>query len=281
MSHNIGLPRTGPVAPYPTRRSQGTLPMPHPRFAVIAADIPLAREAEARLATRYDLVAPDEAEVIVALGGDGLMLEVLHHTMGRGTPVYGMNRGSVGFLMNRYSEDDLPARLAVAETVALSPLRMTCRGVNGMEVSAHAINEVSLFRQSRQTAKLKIWIDGRERLAELICDGALVCTSAGSTAYNLSAHGPILPVGANVLALTPISAFRPRRWRGAILPHTARVRFEVLEPDKRGVSAVADFTEVRDALCVEVQEDTNCPVRLMYDPEHNLEERILAEQFTA
>jgi NAD+ kinase len=208
------------------------------------------------------------------------MLEVLHDNMERGLPIYGMNCGTIGFLMNEYADDDLPARLARAQAVSLKPLEMQAETVAGDKVAALAINEVSLFRESRQAAKLAIAVDGITRMQELICDGVLVATPAGSTAYNLSAHGPIVPIGAPLLALTPISAFRPRRWRGALLPHTATVGIEVHNPEKRPVSATADFTEVRDVRRVEIREKADAALKLLFDPEHNLEERILTEQFT-
>lgn len=249
------------------------------RVAFAAADTPEAQAALARLTARYGEVAPEDASFIVALGGDGLMLETLHRFMDRKIPIFGMNCGSVGFLLNDYREEGLVERLARAQSVVLHPLRMIARTVDGRTFEALAINEVSLRRETRQAAKLSISIDGVERLGELVCDGALVSTPAGSTAYNLSAHGPIIPLGAGVLALTPISAFRPRRWRGALLPHTARIAFGIREAAKRPVSAVADYTEVRDVATVEVQEDRSVALTLLFDPEHNLEERILKEQF--
>ena len=218
--------------------------------------------------------------MIVALGGDGFMLETLHDQIGTPKPIYGMNRGSVGFLMNEYSEDALLERINLAERAVIHPLRMTALDVRGQEHKALAINEVSLLRQTRQTAKLRISIDGKVRLNELSCDGALVATPAGSTAYNLSAHGPIIPLDAKVLALTPISAFRPRRWRGALLAHTAKVSFEILEADKRPVSAVADNFEVRDVLEVHVAEARDISMRMLFDAGRSLEERVLAEQFS-
>ncbi|MGH6946991.1 MAG: NAD kinase [Kiloniellales bacterium] len=248
-------------------------------IAIVAADSEEAQEARARLAKRYTTVDPDAAAVVVALGGDGFVLETLHRFLERGVPIYGMNCGTVGFLMNQYGEEDLPQRVARAEQATLRPLRMRALTADGQSVEALAINEVSLLRQSRQAAKLRIKIDDVVRLEELICDGALVATPAGSTAYNLSAHGPIIPIGANLLALTPISVFRPRRWRGALLPNSAEVSFEVLEPDKRPVSATADYTEVRDVVRVEVREDKALSMSLLFDPEHDLEERIVKEQF--
>ncbi|MDX2222890.1 MAG: NAD kinase [Rhodospirillaceae bacterium] len=253
--------------------------MPAQNIAFVAADAPAAQEALDTLSARYGNCRPDKADVIVALGGDGFMLDALHDWMACERPIFGMHRGTVGFLMNRYDEEALPERLARAQEFALYPLRMTARDARGQSTQALAINEVSMLRQTRQAAKLRIAVDGRERMPELICDGALVCTPAGSTAYNLSVHGPLLPLDANVLALTPISAFRPRRWRGALLPYGAVVTFDILEPDKRPVSAVADRSEVRDVLSVEVRQDRSTLIRLLFDPEHNLEERILTEQF--
>lgn len=250
------------------------------RVAFVAGPGDEAQGALERLTARYGSTPVDEAEVVVALGGDGFMLEVLHAHLGRDLPIYGMNRGTIGFLLNEYGEDDLPERLARADRVELHPLRMVAETLAGETVAAIAINEVALFRETRQAAKVRIRIDGIIRLEELVCDGVMVATPAGSTAYNLSAHGPIIPIGTPLLALTPISAFRPRRWRGALLPHSAAVAFEVLEHDKRPVSAVADFTEVRNVMRVTVQEDRETRCTLLFDSEHNLEERILKEQFT-
>ncbi|MEO8813416.1 MAG: NAD kinase [Caulobacteraceae bacterium] len=249
------------------------------RLAFVASDRPEAMEARARLAGRYGDRAEEDADIVVALGGDGFMLEVLHRTLATRRPIYGMNRGSVGFLMNDYSERDLVARIAAAEQAIIHPLRMNAVDASGGEHEALAINDVSLLRETRQAAKLRISIDGRPRLEELICDGVLVSTPAGSTAYNLSAHGPIVPIKAQVLALTPISAFRPRRWRGALLSHDAHVAFEVLEADKRPVSAVADNVEVRDVVRVEVVEDRSISLAVLFDAGRSLEERMLAEQF--
>jgi NAD+ kinase len=250
------------------------------RLAFTASDRPEAIEASEALSARYGAVPEGEAQVIVALGGDGFMLETLHRQIDSHRPIYGMNRGSVGFLMNEYSEDDLLERINAAESAVIHPLTMVARDVHGTEHRALAINEVSLLRQTRQTAKLRISIDGKVRLGELSCDGALVCTPAGSTAYNLSAHGPIIPLDAKVLALTPISAFRPRRWRGALLQHTAQVSFEILEGDKRPVSAVADNFEVRDVIEVRIAEDREISLQMLFDAERSLEERVLAEQFS-
>lgn len=250
------------------------------KLAILAAQNEAARAAQEALAARYGAASPDRADVVVALGGDGFMLETLHRFLGRGTPVYGMNRGSVGFLMNEYREEDLPARIAAAQAATLHPLRMRALTNGQAPVEALAINEVSLLRESRQAAKIRILIDGRVRLEELICDGILVSTPAGSTAYNLSAHGPIVPLNANLLPLTPISAFRPRRWRGALLPSDVEVVFEILERDKRPTAAVADYTEVRDVARVEVREARDVSLTLLFDPDHGLSERIIAEQFT-
>ena len=249
------------------------------RIAFLAAQTEAAQAARAALAARYGDAPPEAADVIVALGGDGAMLEAQHRFLGQNRPIYGMNRGSVGFLMNDYREEALPERLAAAQATHLHPLRMAAETAAGTQV-ALAINEVSLLRETRQAAKLRILVDGKARLAELVCDGVIVSTPAGSTAYNLSAHGPIVPLDARLLPLTPISAFRPRRWRGALLPSSARVEFEVLEPDKRPVSATADYTEVRDVRRVEVGEDRGVTLTMLFDPDHSLSERILAEQFT-
>ncbi len=253
--------------------------MSDPTFAFVASETETAQAVLKRLSERYAAVAPEEADIIVALGGDGFVLETLHGYFEQGAPIYGMNCGTVGFLMNQCSEDDLPQRLAKAEEVTLRPLRMDARTAGGDTVAALAINEVSLLRAARQATKLRISIDGVMRMPELVCDGIMVATPAGSTAYNLSAHGPIIPMTAPLLALTPISAFRPRRWRGALLPNTAEIVFDVLEPDKRPVSATADFTEVRDVTQVRIREDASLSLHLLFDPEHDLEERIIKEQF--
>ncbi|MDX1484906.1 MAG: NAD kinase [Alphaproteobacteria bacterium] len=248
-------------------------------IAVIAGDTPQAREALDVLTAKYGNCAIEDADVIVPLGGDGFMLETLHNNIDRGTPVYGMNRGSVGFLMNGYELEGLRERLDSADAVSLHPLHMKATNASGSVHEALAINEVSLLRETGQAAKIRIKVDGVTRIDELICDGVLVSTPAGSTAYNLSAHGPIIPIGTELLALTPISAFRPRRWRGALLPAKANVAFEILDAEKRPVSAVADFTEVRDVTEVLVNEDKDHTLTLLFDAEHNLEERILREQF--
>ncbi|MEQ8193129.1 MAG: NAD kinase [Rhodospirillales bacterium] len=248
-------------------------------LAIVAAQNDEAQAAEQRLKKLYAHAAPDGADLVVALGGDGFMLETLHRFMDRKTPIFGMNRGSVGFLMNEYREDDLHERIAATKPIELRPLRMNATDRSGKEHGALAVNEVSLLRQTRQAAKIRIHVDGIMRMEEMICDGALLATPAGSTAYNLSAHGPIIPIGAGLLALTPISVFRPRHWRGALLPHTAKVVFEIIDPERRSVSAVADFTEIRDVVRVEVRESNRFTPTLLFDPEHNLEERIIREQF--
>ena len=251
------------------------------RLAFVASDRPEARAAREQLSRRYGSVDREDADVIVALGGDGFMLETLHTVMDSGQPVFGMNRGSVGFLMNDYGEEDLRGRIAAAGRAVIHPLQMDAWTEAGQVHSALAINEVSLLRQTRQSAKLRISVDDRVRLDELSCDGCLVATAAGSTAYNLSAHGPIIPLESRVLALTPISAFRPRRWRGALLPHHARVRFEVLEADKRPVSATADSFEVRRVVRVDIRERHDIGLTMLFDADRSFEERVLAEQFAA
>ncbi len=249
------------------------------RIAFTASDVPDAAAAKAALIDRYGEVEPHEADAIVALGGDGHMLQTLHRFINDKIPIYGMNRGSVGFLMNDYSEDDLRERLAAAEISRIHPLSMIATDSTGKAHKGVAINEVSLFRERYQAAKLKISIDGVERMPELICDGVLVATPAGSTAYNLSAHGPILPIKTPLLALTPISPFRPRRWRGALIPNRAQITIEVLEAEKRPVSAVADHSETRDVVRVEVEKARAIELFMMFDKKHGLEERVLAEQF--
>ena len=249
------------------------------RIAAVAAETEPAQAALGELRRLYPCVEPERAEVIVPLGGDGFMLETLHRLLSRGVPIYGMHRGSVGFLMNAYRPEGLYERLAAAQPVVLHPLEMTARDEHGGRHRALAFNEVSLLRESRQAAKLRVSVDGVVRIEELMADGILVATPVGSTAYNLSAHGPIIPLGAGVLALTPISAFRPRRWRGALLPHEARVEIRALETDKRPVSAVADFSEARDVETVEIHENRDISMTLLFDRESNLEERVLKEQF--
>ena len=251
-----------------------------PKLSFLASEnSPAGQTALNHFRSQYPSCPPDQADVIVAIGGDGFMLEAMHRNMKRNKPFYGINRGTVGFLMNHYEETNLYERIAKAMPVVLHPLRMIAIQGDGSKVEALAINEVSLLRETRQSAKISISIDGRVRLAELASDGVMVATPAGSTAYNLSAHGPILPMDSNVLALTPISAFRPRRWRGALVGHTSTIEFEILDSTKRPVSAVADHTEVRDVINVRVQEDRSASLTLLFDPEHSLNERIMAEQF--
>ena len=256
-----------------------SLPPDIDRIAFVASSTADAQTALATLTARYGQVAPEDAQMIVALGGDGLMLQTLHNFMGSGKPIYGMHRGTVGFLMNDYRDDNLKERLRAAETTVIHPLLMQAIDVHGERHEYHAINEVSVYRQTYQAARLNILVDGKERLKELQADGIMVATPAGSTAYNLSAMGPIIPIGAALLALTPISPFRPRRWRGALLPDTAVVTINVLEPDKRPVGAVADHDEVRSVQRVDVRMDRSIAMKLLFDPGHNLDERILREQF--
>ena len=249
------------------------------RIAFTASNAPIAQAAKAALSRRYGDHAEQGADVIVALGGDGFMLNTLHRTEGNPAPVYGMNRGTVGFLMNEYSEHELEARLEAAEEAVINPLSMRATCSDGTVHRALAINEVSILRAGPQAAKLRISVDGKLRMSELVCDGALVSTPAGSAAYNYSAHGPILPIGADVLALTAVAAFRPRRWRGALLPKTAEVCFDVLEPDKRPVRAEADSRGVTDVVRVEIRSEPTVEHRVLFDPGHGLEERLIREQF--
>ncbi|PTX54293.1 NAD+ kinase [Litoreibacter ponti] len=249
------------------------------KIAFMASDTDVAREAIAALVASYGTVDPGEADVIVALGGDGFMLQTLHGTQHLDTPVYGMNCGTVGFLMNEYHEPGLLERLAEAEEEDINPLRMKAIREDGTVHEALAINEVSLLRAGSQAAKLRIYVDGRERLEELVCDGALVATPAGSTAYNYSAHGPIVPIGSEVLTLTAMSAFRPRRWRGALLPKKSKVRFEVLQPRKRPVMADADGRSAGNVVSVEITTEPAVVHRILFDPGHGLEERLIREQF--
>jgi len=249
------------------------------KLSFVASDADQAKASFDVLSTKYGNVPVEEADIIIAMGGDGLMLQTLHDTQHLPIPVYGMNRGSVGFLMNEYAEDDLLERLDEAEEAVIHPLKMLAHCAGGTDIEALAINEVSLLRHGPQAAKLRISVDGRERMSELVCDGALVSTPAGSTAYNYSAHGPILPIGADILALTAMAAFRPRRWRGALLPMSARVRFDVLEPDKRPVAAVADGKEALNVLWVEIFNEPDVAHRILFDPGHGLEERLIREQF--
>jgi len=248
-------------------------------IAFVASHTPEAREAYGRLEKRYGNADPAKADVIVALGGDGLMLQTLHKFMNSGKPMYGMHRGTVGFLMNEFVEESLTERLSNAHITVIHPLVMQARDAQGRTHEHRAINEVSLFRQSAQAAHLRIMIDGQERLAELISDGVLVATPAGSTAYNLSAQGPIIPINAPLLALTPISPFRPRRWRGALLPNKAKVTIEIMDAEKRPVAAVADHDEVRSVRSVDIAMDHTISLNMLFDPGHNLDERILREQF--
>ena len=248
-------------------------------IAFVASDTPSAQNARRLLVRRYGDAKPETADVIVALGGDGLMLATLQRFMNSGKPIYGMHRGTVGFLMNEYSENGLLERLTAAHVSVIHPLLMRARDAAGRVHRHRAINEVSLFRQSYQAARLRIMVDGKERLAELVADGVLLATPAGSTAYNLSVQGPIIPIGAPLLALTPISPFRPRRWRGALLPDRAQVTVEVREALKRPVAAVADHNEVRSVRSVEIRMDHNISMHMLFDPGHSLDERILREQF--
>jgi len=249
------------------------------KIAFVASAGAEAQDALAKLTALYGNCPSADADVVVALGGDGLMLQTLHQHMRTGKPIYGMHRGTVGFLMNEFSPHDLKTRVAAARESLIHPLLMRATDMHGKVHIHHAINEVALFRQTHQAARLRILIDERERMPELIADGVLVATPAGSTAYNLSAQGPIIPINAALLALTPISAFRPRRWRGALLPDTAYVTIEALEGEKRPVAAVADHDEVRDVRRVEVLSDRTISMRMLFDPGHSLEERILREQF--
>jgi len=266
--------RTGPA------ETVMSLPPNIDRIAFVASNTHDAQNALAALTERYGQAAPDDAQVVVALGGDGLMLQTLHNFMGSDKPIYGMHRGTVGFLMNDYREENLKERLRDAETTVIHPLLMQAIDGDGKRHESHAINEVSIYRQTYQAARLKILIDGKERLKELQADGVMVATPAGSTAYNLSAMGPIIPIGSPLLALTPISPFRPRRWRGALLPDTALVTVKVLEADKRPAAAVADHDEVRSVHEVHIRMDRNIAMQLLFDPGHTLDERILREQFT-
>jgi NAD+ kinase len=249
------------------------------RIAFVASPVPEAQEARERLAKRYGDSPLDTADVIVALGGDGLMLRTLHRLMASSRPIYGMHRGTVGFMMNEFHEDSLAERLAAAETAVIHPLLMCARDVDGRAHEHRAVNEVSLFRQIYQAARLRVLIDGKVRLPELVADGILVATPAGSTAYNFSAQGPIIPIDSPLLAVTPISPFRPRRWRGALLPDQARVTIEVIDAERRPVAAVADHVEVRSVRSVDIAMDHAVAMHMLFDPGHSLDERILSEQF--
>ncbi len=253
---------------------------PHPpKIAFHASEAKIAVAAQKALTERYGDTPADKADVIVALGGDGFMLQTLHGTQALDVPVYGMNCGTVGFLMNEYGEGALLERISAAEEEVINPLAMKAVTADGTVHDGLAINEVSLLRAGPQAAKLRISVDGQVRMDELVCDGALVSTPAGSTAYNYSAHGPILPIGADVLALTAMSAFRPRRWRGALLPKTAHVRFDVIQPKKRPVMAEADSRAVKNVLSVEIRSEPQIAHRILFDPGHGLEERLIQEQF--
>ena len=254
--------------------------MSNTKISFLASNEPKVIDASERLKTKYGNCALSEAAVIVALGGDGFMLGTLHDNMNRGLPVYGMNFGTVGFLMNDFSNEGLIERLSRAEETIINPLSMTAKCLDGSTKTAIAINEVSLLRSSSQAAKLRILIDGKERMQELVCDGALVSTPAGSTAYNYSAHGPILPINADILALTAMAAYRPRRWRGAVLNSEATILFETLETEKRPVSAVADSVEVENVISVAIKSNKKIKHRLLFDPGHGLEERLISEQFS-
>jgi NAD+ kinase len=254
-------------------------PLRYKHIAFVASDVPAAQRARRQLVKRYGDARPETADVIVALGGDGLMLATLQRFMNSGKPIYGMHRGTVGFLMNEFSEKELGERLAAADVTVIHPLLMRARDAAGRLHRHRAINEVSLFRQTYQAARLRVLVDGKERLAELVADGIMLATPAGSTAYNLSAQGPIIPIDAPLLALTPISPFRPRRWHGALLPDRAQVTVEVLEAGKRPVAAVADHDEVRSVRSVEISMDHAIAMHMLFDPGHSLEERILSEQF--
>jgi NAD+ kinase len=250
-----------------------------PRIACVASSAAAARAAQADLAARYDLVDPDDCEVIVALGGDGLLLHTIHDYLQLGRPIFGMNRGTVGFLMNQYRPDGLLERIAAAAPITIHPLRMAVVFTNGRRSHALAFNEVAVTRSSAHSANLRLSIDGVERMGRFMGDGLIVATPAGSTAYNLSAHGPIIPLGSNLLAVTPVSPFRPRRWKGALVPHTAEIVVENLDPDKRPLAATADFDELFHVVSVTVREDPSTTVELLFDADHSLEERIIAEQF--
>lgn len=249
------------------------------KIALVASDSPPAQAAYKELSDHYDIASPETANIVVALGGDGFMLQTLHRFMPRNVPIYGMNQGTVGFLMNEFKVDGLVDRIARAQTATLKPLTMSAIDLNGTKIEGLAINEVSLLRETRYAAQIRIWVDDRMRLETLVTDGVMVATPAGSTAYNLSAHGPILPLGAPLLAMTPICAYRPRRWRGALLSDSARVRFEIIEPERRSVYATADYTEAHKVVQVDIAQHPTQELKLLFDPEHNLEERIISEQF--
>jgi NAD+ kinase len=250
-----------------------------PRIACVASNSAPARAAQADLAARYQLVDPADCDVVVALGGDGLLLHTIHDHLRLGRPIFGMNRGTVGFLMNQYRLDGLLERIVAATPITVHPLRMAATHTDGRRSHALAFNEVAVTRISAHSANLRLLIDGVERMAMFMGDGLIVATAAGSTAYNLSAHGPIIPLGSNLLAVTPVSPFRPRRWKGALVPHTAEIVVDNLDADKRPLAATADFHELFHVKSVTVREDTSTTVRLLFDADHSLEERIIAEQF--
>jgi NAD+ kinase len=250
-----------------------------PRLACVASDSVPARAAQADLAARYDLVDPGDCDVIVALGGDGLLLHTIHEHLQLGRPIFGMNRGTVGFLMNQYRPDGLLERIVAAAAITIHPLQMAATHTDGGRSHALAFNEVAVTRSSAHSANLRLSIDGVQRMARFMGDGLIVATAAGSTAYNLSAHGPIIPLGSNLLAVTPVSPFRPRRWKGALVPHTAEIVVENLDADKRPLAATADFHELFHVVSVTIGEDTTTTVHLLFDADHSLEERIIAEQF--
>ena len=267
------------IKPSNNHRLDILMPASYSNICFLASNSPKAKDAKKDLEKIYGQCSPEKADILVALGGDGTMLEALHKYYSKDKPVYGMNLGSVGFLLNPYDTENLLDRINNAQAVELHPLRMHAKTASGEEKEAFAFNEVALFRQRRQTANLSIHVDSTERLKELVCDGVMVATPAGSTAYNLSAHGPILPLNSNILALTPISAFRPRRWNGALLPSQSELHIHVHFPDKRPVSATADFTEVRHVTDVKIWQSKDIGINVLFDPDHHLEERILKEQF--
>lgn len=265
--------------PAPQTKTKAAPKTANQKICFLASEADVAMKALARLTSRFGSTLPEDADVIVALGGDGFMLQTMHGTTHLDVPVYGMNCGTVGFLMNEFSEEDLATRLQAAEEEVINPLAMKAVSADGTVHEALAINEVSLLRAGPQAAKLRISVDGKVRMPELVCDGALLSTPAGSTAYNYSAHGPILPIGSDVLALTAMAAFRPRRWRGALLPKSAKVRFDVLDAKKRPVMADADGRNARDVVSVEIASDPTIRHRILFDPGHGLEERLIREQF--
>lgn len=249
------------------------------KLSVVASNKPVSQEALKKIKDKFKMVSPSDADVLVVLGGDGFMLRTLHERINRPIPMFGMNCGKVGFLLNEFNLDDLEKRIEKAEKVILKPLEMKAENIHGKMQTSYAINEVSIYRQSSQAAHLKIKVDGQEHLPELVCDGVLVATPAGSTAYNFSANGPIIPIGSNIMALTPICAFRPRRWKGALLPHNAKVEIEVIEAERRPAAAVSDYLEFSDLKKVQIQESSEIELPLLFDPEHNLEKRVIKEQF--